>query len=79
MSHMKWIYAMIVDNTYPAFKKMTEAAVELGLEEFKYNGGILDTTYAQLVCEYVDKKGMPDYDKHLQENVLDREPDEFTS
>lgn len=56
---------MIVDNDYPAFKKITETAVETGVEEFTYNGNKIDTMYALCVCEFVDKKGMPDYEKHL--------------
>lgn len=65
MAHMKWIYAMIVDNDYPAFKKITETAVETGVKEFKYNGQKIDTVYAQYVCKYVDNHAMPAYDKHL--------------
>ena len=65
MSHMKWIYAMIVDNSYHAFKKITETAVEAGVKEFIYDGQKIDTAYAQAVCEYVDKHAMPAYDKHL--------------
>jgi len=65
MSHMKWIYAMIVDNSYHAFKKITETAVETGVKEFIYDGHKIDTAYAQVVCKYVDNHAMPAYDKHL--------------
>lgn len=65
MSHMKWIYAMIVDNTYPAFKAVALTAKQQNIDTFKFEGSVVDTAYAMYVIEYVDKHAMPAYDKHL--------------
>ncbi len=65
MSHMKWIYAMIVDNSYYAFKAIAETAEENNVDKFKWENTWIDTVYARSVITFVDNKAMPDYDKHL--------------
>jgi len=79
MSYMKWIYAMVVDNSYNIFKMMYQQAVEKNISAFMFQGSEIKTAYAKSVCEYVDKHCMPEYDQHLQDTVNDREPDEFTT
>jgi hypothetical protein len=67
---------MVSDNSYNLFKETYEIAKKNKREYFMWNNAKIDTNYAKFVCEYVDKHAMPEYDQHLQENVLDREPDE---
>mgnify|MGYP003139598552 CR=1 FL=1 len=69
MSHMKWIYCMVSDNSYNLFKSITETAIKTKAESFEWNGESIETAYAICVCEFVDKKAMPDYEKHLQETI----------
>ena len=65
MAHMKWIYAMIQDNSYHAFKMITVTAQENKVDKFKWDNSWIDTVYATYVVEFVEKKGMPDYNKHI--------------
>ena len=67
---------MVADNSYPLFKQSYEIASKNKRKHFMWNKSKIDIKYAKYVCAYVDKYAMPDYDQHLQENVLDREPDE---
>jgi len=67
MGHMGWIYAMIQDNSYHAFKAIADTAKENKVDKFKWDNVWIDTIYAAAVVTFVEKKGMPDYEKHIQE------------
>jgi len=79
MSYMKWIYAMVADNSYGIFKMMYQQAVEKNISKFMFQGSEIQTTYAKSVCDYVDKHCMPEYEQHLQDTVGGNESNEITS
>ena len=62
---MKWIYSMVGDDTYRAFKLFYETAKEKNVDEFGWNGEIIKTKFAGYVCNYVDNHVAPEYEESL--------------
>ena len=63
---MKFIYQMVEDGSYAAFKLMTKAAQAGNQKQFVWAGIRLETNYAHFVCEYVDKFLLIDYEDYLE-------------
>ena len=74
MGHMKWIYTMIQDNSYLIFKELTEEMGDKKETFLIWNDSKLDIEYCKCVVQFVENKGMPDYDRFLTSET-EREPD----
>jgi len=72
MSHMKWIYSMIQDNSYYVFKKTVLEIAQTNATHMMWNSSKLDIEYCKCVIQFVDAKGMPDYDRFLCAQELDK-------
>jgi hypothetical protein len=69
MGHMKWIFALIQDGTFGAFKASYTAAKEHGLKEFLWDGHHIDVNYAFYVCQYVEKFAEPLYNEYIDDQA----------
>jgi len=47
----------ITTENYPMFKKAYEKALEVGSDDFNFDGSRVLTTYAKYVVEYMESKG----------------------
>ena len=70
MSYMKWIYSMIVDNTYPEFKEKYKQSLKDNKEEFIWDAHPININFAKYVCILVDKHLLQEYDKHLEQEAI---------
>ena len=66
MGHMNWIYAMIQDNSYHAFKMITLTAQENKVDKFKWGNSWIDTVYATYVVKFVENKVKQTEEKKLE-------------
>ena len=69
MGHMNWIFEMVQDGTFGAFKASYEVAKENGLKEFTWDGTRIDINYAFYVCQYVEKFAEPMYDEYIDSKI----------
>ena len=70
---MKWIYGMIVNDTYPQFKEQYKKAVNNNIEEFTWEHQPMRTTFAKYICILVDKHLLREYEEHLEQEVIRQE------
>ena len=69
MSHMSFIYQMITNGSYPAFKVNYQLAQEHGLKNFTFGNEEILTMYAKHVCILVDKHLMKEYEDYLEQRA----------
>ena len=74
MAKMKWIYSMVQDGTYTAFKQSQIKAKKDKIQYFIWDGQKVDVNFAHFVCEYVDKFVNIDYEAHIE-----READRYST
>jgi len=70
---MKWIYSMIMDESYDRFKQLYIKCVLTDSTSFNFNGQTYVKSFAKSVVKYVDdNKLVQKHEQHMQAE-LDRQ------
>tara|TARA_R100000781_G_scaffold114692_1_gene86192 strand:- start:327 stop:575 length:249 start_codon:yes stop_codon:yes gene_type:complete len=73
MGQMKWIYSMIMDESYDRFKQLYIKCVLTDSTSFNFNGQTYVKSFAKSVVKYVDdNKLVQKHEQHMQAE-LDRQ------
>lgn len=74
---MKWIYSMVMDDSYKRFKQLYIKCVLTDSTSFNFEGKTYVKSFAKSVVKYVDDNNLLEqYEEHVQ-TQYDREPQEI--
>ena len=77
MGNMKWIYSMVMDDSYKRFKQLYIKCVLTDSTSFNFESKTYVKSFAKSVVKYVDdNKLLEQYEEHIQVQC-DQEPQEI--
>jgi len=77
MGNMKWIYSMVMDDSYERFRQLYIKCVLTDSTSFNFEGKTYVKSFAKSVVKYVDDNNLLEqYEEHVQ-TQYDKEPQEI--
>ena len=67
---MKWIYSMIMDESYKRFKQLYIKCVLTDSTSFNFEGKTYVKSFAKSVVKYVDDNNLlAEYEQHIDDSI----------